>query len=677
MTAGGSKPIGRVDLPVDIRLLGDLAVADAAGVQLDIRGARQRALLASLASAYPNMVPTDVLLDQLWNGAGNVDDSNLQVVVSRLRSAIGPDAVEKTQGGYRLNAATGSIDVDRFRQHTKRGRQLLTLGSPAEAAEAFRQGLAQWGARPLADLAEFDFTEDIVRQLDADRLDVVEWLMEAELQSGNHNLVVGELAGLSEKHATRERLWHLLMLALYRSGRQADALRAYQRLSEILGEELGIEPSPELRDLEERILLHDPALSSAGSVDAAGSWASEPRMVTFKSGDVIVEEGTPATTVYWIEEGAVEVFHARTGRDQILARLTKGQYFGELASLLGSRRTASVRAIEPTTVSVHSVTSFRQRLGVERTSEPFSTVPGEDVRDAMRRGDYLRAYDSAMDLIEHGEADPELRYLAVLSLARAGATGLARRRFDDLGLDGIDRSAVSENLAESISALIPRLDKDMALASVGEERSGWAVRSAKGYEAAYEASGSPYLGSNAATMWLLADDESKAHQLAAEVLEHLMDPKSYWDLVTAAECAFVLGDERRASEHLRRAGTAPDSDRSSRATTLRQLRNIAALTGVDEGILTPIANESVVHYTGHRVSPEGESGRFPAEDAERVAGELAQIFEERNVGVGYGSLAAGADILAAEALLERGAELHVVSAIRSGRVHPCLGRLRR
>ena len=660
MAAGGLSPIGRVDLPVDIRLLGPLEVADAAGSPMEVRGARQRALLASLASAYPRMVTTDTLVDQLWNGAGDVDDSNLQVVVSRLRSAIGPDAVEKTQGGYRLNAAVGSIDIDRFRQHTKRGRQLLTLGNPAEAAEAFRQGLAQWTERPLADLSDFDFSNEIARELEAERLDVVEWLMEAEMQSGNHNLVVGELAGLSEKHATRERLWHLLMLALYRSGRQADALRAYQRVSEILGEELGIEPSPELKDLEERILLHDPALTGVGSVEAELGWTSEPRLVTFKRGDVIVEEGAPATTVYWIEEGAVEVYHGGGSRDQVLARLTKGQYFGELASLLGSRRTASVRALEPTTVSVHSVASFRQRLGVERTIEPFVAAPSENVREAMRRGDYLSAYDSAMELIEHGDADPGLRYLAVLSLARAGATALARRRFDDLGLSGIDRSAVSENLAEDISALIPRLDKDMALASGEDERSGWATRSARGYESAYGDSGSPYLGSNAATMWLMAGDRERARSLATEVLESLEDPELYWDLVIAAECALVMGKQDVAEDFLVRAGAASDSDRASKATTLRQLRNVCAMTGIDERILTPIANESVVHYTGHRVSPEGEGGRFPADQAERVAEELATLFEERNVGVGYGSLAAGADILAAEALLARGAELHVV-----------------
>lgn len=651
----------RVELPVDIRLLGHLDVSDSSGRPLDVPGDRQRALLALLALAYPRPVTSRRLIEELWDGSDTIGETNLQVVVSRLRKAMGSKTVATVSGGYQLDVPTGSIDVDRFRQNTKRGRQLLTLGHPGQAAEAFRQGLAQWRGQALSDLQDFRFAAATDVTLESERIDVVEWLMEAELEAGDHHLVVGELAGLAESHPTRERLWFLLMLALYRSGRQAEALRAYDRVRKMLGEELGLEPSPELADLEERILLHDPSLiGDALEHDAEQGWDEEPRLASFTPGDVIVEEGTPASTVYWIEEGVVEVYHPRPEGDQVLAQLERGQYFGELASLLGTKRTASVRAIAPTTLSVHTVTSFRRRLGVERVASRAQIDLAVDVEELLRRGDYLRAYDAAWASIDHGVSDPKLRYLAVLSLAKAGATAMARRKYSLLGLDTVDRKAMSTTLAEDISALLPRLDKDMALRSVDDDRIAWARRSAEGYQTAYEENPSPYLGTNAATMWLIAGETDSARAMASDVLANLDAPETYWDLVTAAEGELILGEPDRAREFLAKAGAIGDNDPAARATTLRQLRTICEVTGADPTVLTPIANAPVVHYTGHRISAEGEDGRFRSDEEQRVANQLASTFADLGAGIGYGSLAAGTDILAAEALLDLGAELHVV-----------------
>lgn len=653
--------VGRVAIGVDIRLLGPLEISDARGSPIDVPGELQRALLCLLAASYPRPVTSDRLSEALWPDSEHDQDTNLQVVVSRLRKAIGSDHVETVPGGYRLEAPTGSIDVDRFRHNTQRGRQLLTLGHPGKAAEAFRQALAQWRGDAMSGLRQFAFAEDLARSLEEERVDVVEWLMDAALQAGDHHLVVGELAGLSEAHPTRERLWYLFMLALYRSGRQADALRTYNRLREILGEELGIEPSPELADLEERILLHDPSLTTSATADGSDlEWSQEPHLITFKPGDVIVEEGAPADSVYWIEEGIVEVFHQKEDGDEVLAQLGRGQYFGELASLLGTKRTASVRAASHTTLSVHTVTSFRRRLGVERVAAEEGADPPDQVAELVRRGDYLRGYDTAMESIEHGRADPKLRHLAVLALAKAGATALARRKFSVLGLDTVDPTAVTSQLAEDIAALIPRLDKDMALRSEGEDRQTWARRSASGYEAAYKETGSAYLGQNAGTMWLVAGEPERGRDIAQAVLDSSSGGDSYWDLVTDAECHLVLGNLDEAKSLLERAGKADDSDAAARATTLRQLGIICRILQLDPGFLDPISNPSVVHYAGHRISPEGTDGRFAAGEEDRVAGELRRILADHNAGIGFGSLAAGADILAAEALLERGAELHVV-----------------
>jgi DNA-binding SARP family transcriptional activator len=614
-----------------------------------------------LAAAYPRLVSTDRLIDALWSTDDVRDESRLQVVVSRLRRAIGTDVVATVPGGYRLDAPAGSIDVGRFRQHTNRGRQLLTLGRPGQAAEAFRQALAQWRGIALADLRSFDFAEDLGRGLGEERIDVVEWLMDAELQAGDHHLVVSDLAGLVESHPTRERLWYLLMLALYRSGRQAEALRAFRRLREFLVEELGIEPSPEVADLEERILLHDPSLSTPKSVDLADvEWTEEAHLLSFKPGELIVEQGTLANNVYWIEDGEVEVVHPTESGEQVLAHLGKGQYFGELASLLGTARTASVRASSPTTLSVHSVASFRHRLGAARTNSSEDAGSADEVESLVQRGDYLRAYDLASTHIERGQADPQLRWLAVLALAKAGANSLARRKFQALGLGSIDPTALPARLAQDIAALIPRLDKDMALQADETDQRAWAKRSAAGYETAYQQTGSPYLGTNAATMWLVAGDRKRARELALSVLDELDEGSTYWDAVTEAELALVVGEHSRAEAALIRAGAARDSDPAARATTLRQLHMICGRERIESSILEPIRNPSVVHYTGHRVAAPGSVGRFVAEEEDRVARELKETFAEVNVGVGFGSLAAGADILAAEALLDIGAELQVV-----------------
>lgn len=661
MDPGPTPLIGRVGFAVDIRLLGHLEVSDRTGAPVEIPGEMQRGLLAMLAAAYPRPVTTDRLVDALWADGEIQDESRLQVVVSRLRRAIGPEVVTRVPGGYGLNAPAGSVDIGRFRQNTSRGRQLLTLGRPGQAAEAFRQALAQWRGSPLADLRSFDFAEDLGRALEEERVDVVERLMDAELQAGDHYLVASDLAGLVESHPTRERLWYLLMLALYRSGRQAEALGAVRRLREFLAEQLGIEPSPDVADLEERILLHDPSLSTPGSLDGSdGEWTEEAHLLNFKPGDLIVEQGTRASSVYWIEDGEVEVFRPGESGEQVLAHLGKGQYFGELASLLGTARTASVRASAPTTLSVHSVTSFRHRLGAARDHSSEEADSADEVKSLVQRGDYLRAYDSASIHIERGQADPELRWLAVLALAKAGANSLARRKFEALGLGSIDPASVSVRLAEDIAALIPRLDKDMALQAGDSDRRAWAKRSAVGYEKAYRQTGSHYLGTNAATMWLVAEDRDRARQLARSVLSEMGEASTYWDAVTEAELALVVGESPRAGAALVRAGAAHDSDPAARATTLRQLELICGREGVDSSILEPIRNPSVVHYTGHRVAAPGSRGRFMPEEEDRVARELKRAFAEVNVGVGFGSLAAGADILAAEALLDVGAELQVV-----------------
>ena len=660
-------PVGRVWGAVDIRLLGGLEVVDSDDLTVKIPGARPRALLALLALHSPQSVSVDRIVDSLW-GEDEAEDpeSALHVAVSRLRDSIGDDSIETMPGGYRLGIPVANCDIERFRRHVQRGRQLLMLGQPAAAAEGFRHGLAQWRGDPLGDLRKFEFAEQAARELEEERIGAVEALMEAELAAGNHELVVGELSGLVQSFPYREQLWAHLMLALYRSGRQAEALRTYNEVKELLGKEMGIEPSTELADLEERILLHDPVLSGIPDMKGA-KWTEEPDLLNFSMGEVIVDEGAPADAIYWIESGQVEVLKTSSdGDDVVLAELGPGRYFGELASLLGTGRTATVRAALPTTVSVHSSDSFRSRLGAERAKDAKKVVPAEEIKSLIDAAQYLEAYDQAMEDIEGGVVDPEVRWLAVLALKRSGATSQARRRYESLGLGSIDMSSLSPRLAKDISGIGPGLEKDMALRHRTEDASGWARRSAEGYEAAFATNPESYLAVNAATMWLVGGEKERAEKSARDTLNALVSwddlqaDDRYWEAVTEAEASLVVGETNRAEEALIRAGEISKGNHSSRAITLLQLRLVCRLVDVDPEILSPIANPAVVHFCGHRVLPPGENGRFPAHDEARVAGDIRETLDLLDAGFGYGSLAAGADIIAAEALLERGAELRVI-----------------
>ena len=164
---GIAKPsFGRVRYSVDVRLLGGLEVAGVDEIPVKIAGARPRALLALLALHAPDVVSTDRIVDALWSDDEAQDpESALHVAVSRLRDALGESSVETMPGGYRLGIPISNMDMERFRRHAQRGRQLLTLGHPARAAEGFRHALAQWRGDPLTDLRKFDFAERAARQL--------------------------------------------------------------------------------------------------------------------------------------------------------------------------------------------------------------------------------------------------------------------------------------------------------------------------------------------------------------------------------------------------------------------------------------------------------------------------------------------------------------------------------
>jgi DNA-binding SARP family transcriptional activator len=247
-------------------VLGPLQITAPDGRWLRLRGDRQRSLLAMLLFHANKQVTTDRLVDALWPDVPPKSyASNLHTYISRLRERLGP--IDNTGRGYRLRVADDDLDLLVFRREAAMGR---AAGDPRAAATHLRRALAQWRDQPLADLTVPPLDAEVAR-LEGERWAVFEDCVEAELAAGRHADLIGELQAAVTEHPLRERLVGLLMTALWRSGRQTEALAAYRTTRELLIDETGLEPGPELRDVHARILSGEPG-AGEDAVDDALSW---------------------------------------------------------------------------------------------------------------------------------------------------------------------------------------------------------------------------------------------------------------------------------------------------------------------------------------------------------------------------------------------------------------------
>jgi hypothetical protein len=276
------------------------------------------------------------------------------------------------------------------------------------------------------------------------------------------------------------------------------------------------------------------------------------------------------------------------------------------------------------------------------------------VLDEERRGEQLVAFDVAERGLDQHPDDLWLKHRAVLALARAGATDEAERRLGEYGLADIQD--------EDMAALGARIAKDVALAAEGDERRRLALRAAELYGAIFARTGGYYPAINAATLRLLAGDAELARDLAREAIEGVSEggEESYYAAATEAEARLLLGDEDAALEALRRAAERHGGDYGAVASTRRQLRLVCELLGTDTQLLSVLAGPGVVHFCGHLISSGDRRGGFPAESVPRVAASISEQVKRHRPSFAYGSLAGGADILWAEALLDAGSELHLV-----------------
>ena len=240
---------------LEIRILGPVE-ARVAGEPVSLGGRRQQALLALLALRPGKVTPADELIDELWAGEPpDGADTTLRSYVSRLRASLdGTASIERTDRGYVLEVPADAVDALEFERQAREGGEALARGNVRRARELLAVAIDAWRGRPFGDVGGEGALAAAAARLDELRLLAVEQRIEADVGLGRGADVVDELQALVGEHPFRERLWHHLMLALYRGGRQADALAAYHRARTALDEHLGIEPGAELRALEAAIL---------------------------------------------------------------------------------------------------------------------------------------------------------------------------------------------------------------------------------------------------------------------------------------------------------------------------------------------------------------------------------------------------------------------------------------
>ncbi|HEX6676189.1 MAG TPA: BTAD domain-containing putative transcriptional regulator [Actinomycetes bacterium] len=340
---------------MEIRLLGPLEVSSQ-GRPVEVAGRRLRLLLAVLALQAGQVVAAERLVDLLWPPAGLPADpvNALQALVSRLRRALEPPGAGERMGpapqkpaaasaavalpagqpvvarapGYLLAVEPDQVDALRFERLAAAGHAALAAGRHREAAAALRGGLALWRGPALADFAGEPFAAGTATRLEELRLGAVEDRCDADLALGEHARLVGELEALVAEHPLRERLHALLMRALYGAGRQAEALAAYQRARQVLADQAGLDPGPELRQVEQAVLAQDPSLSAPAGTGADAQPAGA------RAGD---GAGPPPAAGHGDRAAG-----ARPGRANLPMQLTsfvgREAELGEVLELLGRHR---------------------------------------------------------------------------------------------------------------------------------------------------------------------------------------------------------------------------------------------------------------------------------------------------------------------------------------------------
>jgi len=358
----------RVAEPLEFRVLGPLEI-ERAGASVRLTGRKHRSLLMLLVLRRGEVVPAEQLADQLWDGAPPASAANaIQVYVSQLRKLLGsPAAIETHPLGYRLQATPESVDLHRFERLWGEGREQLRAGDPAAASARLGEALALWRGEPLPDIAYESFGAAEVRRLQELRLEATIDRIESDLACGRHAQVIGELSALVEQHPLTERLACQLMLALYRCGRQADALDAAAAARRRLDEGYGLAPTSELRDLERAILNQDAGI-------AAPAAAAPPPVVALAGQRQLMAVALHHGEAAWLGRLAGQLAAGLDGHELVLLRIggegTLDQAQSELDAAGEQLRSASVD---------HRAAAFSSR----RVAHDIGRLVGEEPVDLV------------------------------------------------------------------------------------------------------------------------------------------------------------------------------------------------------------------------------------------------------------------------------------------------------
>jgi DNA-binding SARP family transcriptional activator len=344
LLTGGSTSAHVVrSMPVELRILGPLE-ARAEGRSLPLGGPRQRALMAALLLRAHETISVDRLIDDLWGESPPATaEHSIQVLVSRLRRALGDDGprlLVTRPPGYAIEPAADELDLTRFEFLVAEGRQQLAAGQAERARTVLREALGLWRGKALADLQDEPFAQLAVPRLDELRLAAIEERIEADMACGRHSEVVGELEELVAADPLRERLRGQLMLALYRCGRQAEALETYQRGRRHLVDELGIDPSKALQRLEARILQQDTGLELE-AVAAPAARSARPSAPAAPATRAVLIAADSADELARMVELAVPLARGENGHELLLSWLvTRSEELGAAVRAVNERRQA-------------------------------------------------------------------------------------------------------------------------------------------------------------------------------------------------------------------------------------------------------------------------------------------------------------------------------------------------
>jgi DNA-binding SARP family transcriptional activator len=280
---------------LEFRILGPLEVVGERG-PIRLAGSRQRATLAILLLHANRVVSVDRIVEDLYADAAPVTAlKQVQRQISELRKALGsPSTIETRSPGYVIHLSRGQLDLSMFERLAAEGADAFSAGDPHRAADLLRQALELWRGDPLADLRYESFAQASIERLQEIRLAALEQRIDADLALGRHAELVAELEELVQEHAVRERLHGQLMLSLYRSGRQAEALAAYRDARTELMDGFGIEPSPALKELERQMLAQDPRLEPAPGTSARPASSGRTTLAVPKDGSGVTRLGALA-----------------------------------------------------------------------------------------------------------------------------------------------------------------------------------------------------------------------------------------------------------------------------------------------------------------------------------------------------------------------------------------------